>query len=74
MNVVKFEFPILDYREPLFLATSAPCKDNIVEIHHEDTGKIVRYYVQNVIYSFRQIGDSLFGSGDHTVCVKLSGF
>lgn len=58
-------------REPLFLATSTPCKDNVVEIHHEDTGKVVRYYVQNVIYSLRQVENDLFGSGNHTVCVKL---
>lgn len=74
MNVVKFEFPASDKREPLFLMTSTPCKDNIVEIHHVDTGKTVSYYVQNIIYSFRQVGNELFGSGDRTVCVKLSGF
>lgn len=69
--MVKFEFP--DDQKPLFLSVDTPNKGDVIQIHHENGG-VISYFVKSVTYNFRKVGDCLFGSGEHTVCVKLTDF
>ncbi len=70
MNVVKFEFPVSDKQESLFISINTPEKDDRIQIHCEN-GKIKEYFVESITYNFRKVKNELFGSGENTICVKL---